>query len=109
MGIDVVLLQTFLAKYGPELEKLYDDDYEKFKKLFQDLQQGIQTAAKLTAGQITADMVNRKFFLDLMSTVNTKKHLEKYLETSNDLAAKFLTHREDQVSSTSSSGIILQP
>ena len=89
MGDDIVM-KKINEKYYPILEKLYKEDLKKFKELFKDTEDSFKAALKLSGGQPTPDIVNRRIFLDVMSAVNAVAAIEHYVSTSNDAITAYL-------------------
>ena len=89
MGDDIVM-KILNEKYFPVLTKLYKEDLEKFKKLFNDTQSSFDAAIKISGGKPTPDIINRRIFLDMMSAVNAVAAVEHYVNTSNDQIASYL-------------------
>ena len=89
MGDDIVM-RIVNEKYYPTLEKLYKEDLKKFKELFNDTQSSFEAAIKISGGQPTPDIINRKIFLDMMSAVNAVAAIDHYVSTSNDAITAYL-------------------
>jgi hypothetical protein len=100
---DDIVMKVLTEKYFPLLDKLYQEDIEKFKKLYKDTSENFENAIKLTNGQPTQDIVNRKIFLDIMSAVNAIHVVNQWVDTSKDNICKFL--RGDEVSAVDLFGI----
>lgn len=97
MGIDFYLMTELLKLYGPQLEKLYIEDIEKFKSIFKETEKTFQAGMKLLSGrQLTSELINRKLSLDLMAEVNAKMRSIKYFEESKDTLPVFLRGEEEE-------------
>jgi len=97
LNISEHLLQEILKVYGPKLEKLYVEDFEKFKHLFKDTEQSFRLAAQLNGSNTpTPELMNRKQLLDVMTAINAKMCTFDYIAKSNDEIAKFLRDEEEK-------------
>lgn len=96
MGIDFYLVSELLKLYGQQLEKLYVEDIEKFKSIFQETEKSFQAGMKLSGGRPTSELMKRKLSLDLMASVNAKMKSMKYFEESKDALPVFLRGEEEE-------------
>ena len=97
LNISEHLLQEILKVYGPKLEKLYVEDFEKFKRLFKDTEQTFCVAVQFHGDKpVTPELMNRKQLLDVMTAINAKMCTLDYIAKSNDEIAKFLRGEEEE-------------
>ena len=96
MGIDYYLITEVLKVYGPQLEKLYIEDIDKFKSLFREAEKSLKAGLQLNGGKPTQELMNRKLSLDAMAAVNAKMRTLKYFAESKDEIPTFLRGEEDK-------------